>query len=365
MMPKKQFAKAAKLASPAGRGSRRSSGHRGSGSCSQTPTRKVVLVVYDGVQSLDVSGPYEVFAAASRIAMLDATVDVAPYLLEVVGESEGFVQTDSGLRLGVDRGWRGLRGAVDTLLVAGGDPRAAMQNAPLLEWLGRMQGRTRRIGSVCSGTFVLAEAGLLEGRRVATHWRAAEMFRQSYPEVELDADALFVRDRELATSAGVTAGIDMALALVEEDLGSEIALAVARELVVFLKRSGGQSQFSALLAAQGGAESPLGDLAEWIALHPDADLSVEALASKVAMSPRNFARVFLKETGTTPAKFVEKARVDAVRRGLARRDLPLESIARDCGFSNGEHMRRTFQRHLGVAPSDYRRSFEAAGASAA
>jgi transcriptional regulator GlxA family with amidase domain len=323
------------------------------------PSRRIAILVYDGVQSLDVTGPFEVFSGASRLLAFAAPGRAPAYRVELLAAAPGLVRSDSGLGLAADRSWKSVRKAPDTLLVAGGDPRAAMDDRALLDWLARMRPRVRRLGSVCSGSFVLAAAGLLDGRRAATHWRGASLFRSLFPAVDLDDDALFVRDRELITSAGVTAGIDMALALVEEDLGSEVALALARELVVYLKRPGGQSQFSALLAAQASSGGPLGDLAAWMSRNPEADLRVEALAGRVAMSPRNFARVFAKELGTTPAKFVERLRLDAARRRLAETALPLDAVARDAGFSDGEHMRRTFQRHLGVGPGEYRRRFAA------
>jgi transcriptional regulator GlxA family with amidase domain len=220
-----------------------------------------------------------------------------------------------------------------------------------------MATRVRRLASVCSGSFILAEAGLLDGRRATTHWLGVDLMRERYPRIAVEPDAIFVRDGHIFTSAGVTAGIDLALAMVEEDLGHALALAVARRLVVFLKRPGGQSQFSSHLAAQAKPVGVLKDLPAWILEHLGSDLAVERLAERAGMSPRNFARVFTREMGTTPAKFVERARVDAARRGMEDGGLSLEDIAGRAGFSSAEHMRRTFRRHVRVVPHDYRKRF--------
>jgi transcriptional regulator GlxA family with amidase domain len=263
----------------------------------------------------------------------------------------------SGLRIVADRGYARVTGGNDTLIVRGGDIGPMAADVRLHRWLHAMVPRTRRLASVCSGSFILAEAGLLDGRRATTHWLGMRLFQRRYPLVQLDQDAIFVRDGAIYTSAGVTAGIDMALALIEEDLGRAIALDVARRLVVFLKRPGGQSQFSGHLAAQEVSSTGLRDLPEWIVGHLADDLSVERLAARAAMSPRNFARVFRRESGCTPGKFVERARVDAARRLLEDGEDTLETIATRCGFGSGEHMRRTFRRHVGVVPIDYRRRF--------
>jgi transcriptional regulator GlxA family with amidase domain len=205
---------------------------------------------------------------------------------------------------------------------------------------------------------VLAAAGLLDGRRATTHWSATDLLRRLFPRIDVDPDAIYVKDGDLYTSAGVTAGMDLALALVEEDHGRTLALEVARQLVLFLKRPGGQRQFSTVLAAQSASEGAIGALSEWVVDHLGEDLRVERLARRAAMSPRNFARVFTREIGTTPAKFIERARVERARLSLERGDLGIETIASECGFGSAERMRRTFRRHLGVVPHDYRRVFE-------
>jgi transcriptional regulator GlxA family with amidase domain len=265
---------------------------------------------------------------------------------------------NSGIQVVAERAYDGVRRGIDTLIIAGGDVYAAATDPHLRQWLLRITPHVRRLASVCSGAFVLAEAGLLDGRRATTHWLGVPALQRGYPRITVEPDAIFVRDGNVYTSAGVTAGIDLALALVEEDLGHAVALAIARQLVVFLKRPGGQSQFSSHLAAQSVPAGPLKDLPTWILDHLDADLSVEGLAGCVAMSPRNFARVFMRELGMTPAKFVERARVDAARRLLEDGSRGLEAVAAACGFASGEHMRRTFWRHLRVVPADYRRRFQ-------
>jgi transcriptional regulator GlxA family with amidase domain len=264
------------------------------------------------------------------------------------------------MRLVADRALRAVRG-VDTLLVAGGvGTAAALRDAELVRWIRTMAPRVRRLGSVCSGSFLLAEAGLLDGRRATTHWAWCATLAERYPAVTVASDPIFVRDGTIYTSAGVTAGMDLALALVEEDHGREVALDVARQLVMFLRRPGGQSQFSAQLAAQSAEREPLRDLQAWIGEHPEADLSVPALARRVAMSPRNFARVFTREVGVTPARFVESVRVEAARRRLEESAAGVDSVAAACGFGTAESMRRAFLRTVRVPPAAYRHRFRAA-----
>jgi transcriptional regulator GlxA family with amidase domain len=332
-------------------------GHRAYG-C-RMATRRIAILVYDGVQSLDVTGPLEVFAGASVYRRERDPSAPPPYRVELIARNAGIVTSGSGLRIDVPRGYRDARG-LDTLIVAGGEARAvtaAAGDRKLLRWLVAAGARVRRLASVCSGAFLLAEAGLLDGRRATTHWFGTDQLARRYPRITVVPDAIYVRDGQIYTSAGVTAGIDLALALVEEDLGHAIALEVARRRVVFLKRPGGQSQFSSHLAAQTTPPGPLGDLPEWIVANLGVDLSVEALAARAAMSPRNFARVFHRETGLTPAKYVERARVDAARRCLEDSALGLEQVASRCGFASAEHLRRTFHRHLRIVPIDYRKHF--------
>ncbi len=324
--------------------------------------RRIAIAIFPGVQILDVTGPHEVFAAATR--QLEASPGgsrAAGYALEVVAQRRGPVRAASGLELVATRAFRELRGPLDTLLVAGGEgTRAALGDRVLLAWLARQAPRARRLASVCTGAFLLAEAGLLAGRRATTHWGSCELLAARYPDVRVEPDPIFVRDGNVYTSAGVTAGMDLALALVEEDLGRAVALAVARRLVLFLKRPGGQSQFSAQLAAQLAQREPLREIQSFILEHPGADLRVEALARRAGMSPRHFARVFARELRTTPARFVEGARVADARRRLEDGAAGVEAVAAACGFGSSETMRRAFLRTLRVGPQEYRRRFRGA-----
>jgi transcriptional regulator GlxA family with amidase domain len=265
------------------------------------------------------------------------------------------------LELLVRRSFTEVRGGVDTLILAGGiGARRALGERAVIGWIRRIAPRVRRLASVCTGAFLLAEAGLLDGRRATTHWRSCPLLAERYPRIAVDPDPIFVRDRRVYTSAGITAGMDLALALVEEDHGREVALAVARELVMFLKRPGGQSQFSVPLMAQATDHQPIRELQGWIGEHLAADLSVAALARRAAMSPRNFARVFTRGVGVTPARFVERARVEAARRRLEESSLRVDAVATECGFSSAEVMRRTFLRTVRVTPADYRQRFRSA-----
>jgi transcriptional regulator GlxA family with amidase domain len=315
------------------------------------------MVAYPGAQTLDVVGPLETFALTNAQFPAAGRHTGPPYSIEIVAAEAGRVRMASGIGLVADRSWLSLRDGIDTLIVAGGIVHDAARDPHLRRWLQRQARSVRRLASVCSGAFILAEAGLLDGRRATTHWIAADRLARRFPKIDVDPDALFVRDGKVYTSAGITAGMDLALAMVEEDHGHEIALAVARHMVLFLKRPGGQSQFSRQLAAQMIPVGALDRLPEWIFDRLHEDLGVESLAARCAMSPRNFARVFTRVTGQTPAKFVERARIERARQLLEDSDASLHEVADRCGFGNAERMRRTFQRHLGVVPHDYRRRF--------
>jgi transcriptional regulator GlxA family with amidase domain len=302
---------------------------------------------------LDVAGPADVFAEASRqLGQPDA------YQVQVLSNREGMLQSSSGLYMAIDASVADHRGTLDTLLVAGSPAIEDMEgDAPLHDWL-REQARTvRRYGSVCTGAFVLAASGLLEGKRVATHWNSAARLAVENPGACVEADAIYVKDGQLFTCAGVTAGMDLALAMVEEDHGRDLALKVARALVMFLKRPGGQSQYSAHLAAQTAEKSSVRDLQDYILAHLSDDLTVPALASQAGMSERSFARTFRSETGTTPAEFVENARIDAARRLAEETDLPAKRLADAVGYANVDGFRRAFGRRLGVSVVEYRRRF--------
>jgi transcriptional regulator GlxA family with amidase domain len=313
--------------------------------------RRVVILGFPGLQTLDVTGPAEVFRTATRL------VRSPGYEVELVAADPGPLET-STIAIHPDRTLAECRGPIDTLIVAGGTGvLRAEHDERLIEWLSGAARRSRRVASVCTGAFLLARAGLLEGRRATTHWAGCEELARRYPAVAVEPDPIFVRDGDVITAAGVTAGMDLALALVEEDLGRGPALETARWLVLFLKRPGGQAQFSAQLAAQMADREPLRELQEWIPDNLDGDLSVPALASRACMSRRNFARAFRRETGMTPAAYVEAARVERARMALESGELPVETIARQAGFGTVETMRRAFRRRLGVSPVDYRNRF--------
>src|SRR5580658_2407588 len=321
-------------------------------------TRRIVMVAFSDAQIIDITGPLEVFGRAARWLTEERDWRVPAYSVELVATKAGALTTSSGIRVIAERSIAQVRGPIDTLLVAGGrGTTAAMRDRALIEWLRSTERRARRLCSVCTGAFLLAEAGLLDGLSATTHWRQCARLAARYPLVSVETDPIFVRAGKIFTSAGVTAGIDLALALVEEDHGREVALAVARELVMFLRRPGGQSQFSVQLSAQQADREPIRDLQRWIADHLGTDLSVEALARRAAMSPRNFARVFNREVGMTPGEFVENLRVEAARRRLEESAEGVDSIASACGFGTRESMRRAFIRTLHVPPSAYRSRF--------
>jgi transcriptional regulator GlxA family with amidase domain len=318
--------------------------------------RRVVIAAFPRVQTLDVLGPAEVFTTATQLSGGDG------YAVEVVATRTGPLPTSS-VALYPDRTIDRCRGPIDTLVMAGGrGVRAAAQDEQLVAWLKGAARRSRRVTSVCTGAFLLAEAGLLDGRRATTHWASCDELASRHPAVDVERDPIFVRDGNVITSAGVTAGMDLALALVEEDLGPEVALETARWLVLFVKRPGGQAQFSAQLEAQMADREPLRELQQWLPDHLDEDLSVPALAQRAAMSERNFARAFRDETGVTPAVYVEAARVERARIALDSGDLPVEAIARQTGFGTVETMRRAFQRRVGVSPAGYRSRFRSEAA---
>jgi transcriptional regulator GlxA family with amidase domain len=319
------------------------------------PIRRIVVLVVEGAQSLDALGPVEVFFYANQHAP-------GAYAVDVVGPAkDGGVTLSNGLRLGVAP----LPDPVprhDTLIVAGGEGarRAAAGDPEVVAWIGRASKRARRTTSVCTGAYLLGAAGLLDGRRATTHWMFVDGLAERHPTTTVDPDPVFVRDGDVWTSAGVTAGMDLALALVEDDLGPEVALKVARQLVVFLKRPGGQSQFSGALSAQQAARPALRELQAWIAGHLDEDLSVAALAERASMSERSFARAFRREVGQTPAAYVETLRVERARALLEDGAPSLDAVAQATGFSSAEVLRRAFHRRVGVSPAAYRERFRLA-----
>jgi transcriptional regulator GlxA family with amidase domain len=317
--------------------------------------RTVVHVVYPGIAMLDLAGPAEVFAAANRLA------ESGPVYRNVVASVDGRpLTTNSGLRLEVDTRLSSVTGRIDTLRVAAGLTHVeAMQSEELVAEIRRIAGSARRVVSTCVGAFVLAATGLLDGRTATTHWAFCEDLGRAFPEVAVEPDRIFVRDGQVFTSAGVTAGMDLALALVEDDHGVDVARAVARWLVLFMQRPGGQSQFSERLAHPIPRDSALRAVCDEIVTDPSRDHSVPRLAERAALSERHFARLFIAETGTTPARFVERARVEAARDLLEAGRTPVETVAEQVGFGSAETMRRAFQRVLGVGPADYRARFGA------
>ncbi|HEY7276738.1 MAG TPA: GlxA family transcriptional regulator [Trebonia sp.] len=314
--------------------------------------RTVLIVLFDRVQSLDVTGPLEVFAGAR-----DHQGERA-YRVRTASLGGAQVRTTSGLAIVPDGDLRdeGQADPPDLLIVPGG-AGARCGDPDLVGWIRAHAPRSGRVASVCTGAFLLAEAGLLDGIRATTHWSQCAALRDQYPAVKVDPDPIFVKDGNVATSAGVTAGIDLALALVEDDLGRDMALAIARHLVVFLRRPGNQAQFSAQLSAQVADRAPLRDVQQWIAEHPSGDLSVEALAERASLSPRHFARAFAAEVGMPPGRYVERSRLEAARRHLEDTAAGIAQTARACGYRTPEAMRRAFIEALGVSPAEYRRRF--------
>jgi transcriptional regulator GlxA family with amidase domain len=305
------------------------------------PAHHVQIVLFEGVQSLDVTGPLEVFTYAGGYRVSTASVGGGP------------VRTSSGLHLTPDQA---LAEAPDTLVVPGGQGTRSPQ-PDVVAWLREHGHEPARIMSVCTGAFLLAEAGLLDDRRATTHWQFCHTLAARHPQVDVDPSPIFVRDGRIATSAGVTAGLDLALALVEEDRGRETALAIARGLVMFLRRPGGQDQFSAQLAGQVAHREPLRDVQRLIAEHPDADLTVPALAAHAHLSPRQFTRAFAAETGVPPGRYVDRVRLETARRLLEDTADGIAEVARSAGYGTPEAMRRAFVQALRVAPAEYRRRF--------
>ncbi len=314
----------------------------------------VEILAYPAVQLLDVAGPLQVFATANELATMRGEASL--YAPRVVSAAAPVVTASAGLGL-VAAPLPRTRAALDTLLVAGGPGVHDAANDPVvLKWVRARAKQSRRVASVCTGAFLLGAAGLLDGRRAATHWRSCAELARRFPAIRVEADPIFVRDGAIWTSAGVTAAIDLALALVEEDAGRTLALAVARHLVMFLKRPGGQAQFSTVLSLQ-GAEDRFGAMHTWMTGRLTGDLSLPVLAQKAGMSERTFSRRYAQATGVTPARAVERLRVEAARRLLADTNLPVKRVAERCGFGSEETLRRSFLRLLVTTPQDYRARF--------
>jgi transcriptional regulator GlxA family with amidase domain len=317
------------------------------------------MLGYDEAQILDIAGPLQILASAR-------TPEGNPaYEIELIAPKAGPISTSAALTLHASRGIRQVPytelSDIDTFMIAGGfGSRALRHDEAVIDFIREAATRARRTASICTGALLLAAAGLLDGKRATTHWAFAPQFRRGFPKVEVDEDAIYVREGNLWTSAGVTAGMDLALALVEEDLGRDTALTIARHHVMYLMRPGGQSQFSAQLAAQAIEDERIAQICTYIIENPRADLSVPRLAAQAHMSERNFARRFAEAAAMTPALFVERARLDEARRRLTDGALSLEVVAYDAGFGVAERMRRAFIRHLGVTPHRYRERFQTA-----
>jgi transcriptional regulator GlxA family with amidase domain len=324
--------------------------------------RVIALVGFTGVQSLDLTGPMDVFAGAQELVERTARKDPG-YRVVVASRDGAPFRTRAGLTVVPECALAELPARIDTLVMPGGDIEV-VTDAGLVGWLRDHAPRARRMASVCTGAFALAAAGLLDGRRATTHWSWCDELARAYPTVSVEPDPIYVRDGNRYTSAGVSSGMDLALALVEEDLGRSAALTIARWLVMFLRRPGNQAQFSAQLTAQLADRSQIRDIQHWLSDNLEADLSVQALAERARLSPRHFARSFRRQVGVTPGQYVQQLRLEAARRRLEESDDSVQQVAAACGFGSVETMRRSFVDALGMAPAEYRRRFRTATAVA-
>jgi transcriptional regulator GlxA family with amidase domain len=320
--------------------------------------RRIGVIVVPPVEELDLVGPMQVFSAANRLAGKPVyAVEIATNTNDLKVAGEGGL-----LSFLAQRRFSELKGSFDSLLLVCGVATRNARDAALFAWLRKVAGEVRRLGSVCVGAFLFAEAGLLNEKRATAHWKFGEELAKRYPRVRVESNPLWVKDGNIYTSAGISAGIDLALAWVEEDCGAAVAHEVARELVLFLRRPSGQTQYSVSLAGQASEMKAIQELQVWIAENLSRDLSVEILAERAAMSPRNFQRVFLREVGKTPSHYVQELRLEAAQRQLDQTDRGLKQIALDCGFGNADVMRRSFVRLIGIAPDQYRRTLNVAKA---
>ncbi len=325
--------------------------------------RTIAILLFPGCMALDVVGPHDVFNAANT-ALDELGRRSARYQVQTVASATGPVRGQHGLALHADHTWSTLtfgdaeHSQIDTLLIPGGTGfEQVLTDHVMMSEIVQAASGARRIASVCTGSFILAAAGLCTGKRVTTHWALAAQLAERFPLVDVDPDAIFVNDGRLWTSAGVTAGIDLALALVENDCGSDVATLIARHLVVYLRRPGGQTQYSAPTWSRTSELQPIRSACDLVHAEPGADLSVDRLAAHVGLSGRHFARLFRSETGESPARYVEQVRLDAARSLLETEALGLDAIATQLGFGSAETLRRVFQRRLGVSPTSYRRQF--------
>jgi transcriptional regulator GlxA family with amidase domain len=319
--------------------------------------RRIGIFVYDGMTALDAVGPADVFGLANVLARQEDSSTAPNYDVCLVGLRKGPIRTSTGFRIMADLSLLDANSAVDTLVIPGVNELcnadAILAIPDVNAWLRRSARQSRRVASICTGALILAKLGLLSGRRATTHWAFCEHLRANFPAVHVEPDSLWIKDGKIYTSAGITAGMDLALALVEEDLGRRFALELARLLVMFLKRPGGQSQFSSELISQLASPDRLEDLVEWIRDHLDRPLTIEDLARRSKMSARNFQRVFTRQCGMPPAKFIERLRVERARLVIEDTGLSMAEIARKSGFDSEQRMRRAFRRVLGINPVDH------------
>jgi transcriptional regulator GlxA family with amidase domain len=325
--------------------------------------RHIAMLVYPDCLLIDAIGPMEVFTFANIALQLLGRISrtESVYTLSVIAENSGSIRTSSGICLVADKGYADVSDDIDTLMVAGAaltaHVEAAKQNVKMRNWLIQMLPKVRRMVSICTGALILAEAGILDGRKATTHWLYCDQLALQYRNIRVDPDKIFVQDGKIYTSGGVTAGIDLAMGLVEDDWGWEVAALVARGMLIFMRRPGGQSQFSNYVFNEAKSRKDFRELQAWIVSNPHKDFSVERLAERMAMSSRNFSRLFCQEIGMTPAKFVERVRLEAAKNMMLQTNLSVESVAANCGFHNSEQMRRSFQRLLNTTPQEHRSYF--------
>lgn len=320
-------------------------------------TKSIGIIIFGGCNIIDATGPAGVFGAANELAK-DRGINLMPYRIQFIGTTVGPIATSAGPSLYASKSIDRSADGIDTLICAGGvGTRAMSYDASAVKSVASLAGKARRVVSVCTGAFVLAASGILDGKRAVTHWAHCENLAQRFPEIQVDPDPIFVRDENIYTSAGITAGMDLTLALIEEDLGRAFATDVAKEMVMFLKRPGSQAQFSEHLRVQMAPDGNLKDVQLWVLKNLTKDHTVESLAARATMSPRSFYRHFKETTGITPSRFVSDSRVDAAKRLLEESPLQIKSIAAKCGFGDEERMRRTFHRRIGISPDDYRQRF--------
>lgn len=321
--------------------------------------RTIAMLAYPECELIDVSGPMSVFNFANFALKLSGQACESVYTLMIAAEKVGPVKTSSGICLYADQATDITIDGIDTLLVAGGQIiDHAVHDEKIQGWLKQMQPRVRRLASICTGAFILAECGILDNRRATTHWLFSQSFADNYPLIRVEPEKIYIRDDNVYTSGGVTAGIDLALGLVEEDWGWSVASQVARGMLIFMRRPGGQSQFSSYVFNEAKTRKDFRELQAYITANPNTDFSVEKLAERMSMSPRHFSRLFCQEVGVTPAKFVELVRLEAARNMILQTNLPVESVAVNCGYNNSEQLRRSFFRQLNTTPHEYRANFK-------